>query len=193
MASSLKDPYKARIALFIFVSVVAVVFYWRLGAGHTPGDKEVKTGHYRLEDGLFEEAEKEFESALAKDPDHVNGHLGLALTYMQTKRNDDALREFNRVIELDPNIAVAWADRGILYDRSGLYEKALSDYKKALTLDAEGVEGPGFLWRFMRNISKKQPEIRDRAIYLAKELAKPAEERVLRVEKEDEKMRMHRK
>lgn len=192
MAGQLQDRTKARIALTIFVSVIAVVFYWRMGPEDVPGDRHVKTGNYRLEDGLYKEAEQEFKQALDKNADHVYAHLGLGITYMQQNRFDDALGALNRAIELDPNNAIAWADRGILYDKTGQYEKALADYKKALSIDDEAVEGPGFLWRFLRNISKKPPEVRDRALYLQRELAKPESERLLRVEEEDKKQRMHK-
>jgi len=192
MASQLQDRAKARIALTIFVTVVVIIFYWRLGTDETPGDREVKTGNYRLEDGQFEEAEKEFKKALAKSPDHVHGLLGLAITYTQMERYEEAIQKLDKVIELDPENAIAWANRGILFDKSGFHEKALSNYKKSLAFDAKAVEGPGFLWRFMRNISKKPPAIRDRAVYLQKELAKPVDQRLLSLEEEDKKQRMHK-
>ncbi len=192
MATQLQNRHKARIALVVFVSVVALIFYWRLGPEDIPGDVDVKTGNYRLEDGQFKEAEKEFKKALGKNQDHVLARLGLGITYMQLKRYDEALAEFDRAIELDPDNAISWADRGILHDRVGRHEKALSDYKKALTIDAEAVEGPGFLWRFMRNISEMPPQIKDRAIYLQKEMAKPADQRLLSLPDEDKKQRMHK-
>lgn len=192
MTFQLQNVHKARIALVIFIVVVGFLFYWRLGTDETPGDRYVKTGNYRLEDGLYEQAEQEFKKALAEAPDNVSGHLGLGITYIQMEHYDEALSELNRAIELDPDNSVAWADRGILYDKTGFYEKALANYKKALALDAEAVEGPGFLWRFMRNISEKPPEIKDRVAYLEKELEKPAEKRLLRLEAEDKKQRMHK-
>ncbi len=192
MAGQLQDRFKARVALAVFALVVAVIFFWRAGPEDVPGDRHVKTGNYRLEDGLYAEAEQEFKKALDKNADHVYAHLGLGISYMQRKQYDEALGALNRAIELDPSNAIAWADRGILYDKTGRYEKALADYKKALSIDDEAVEGPGFIWRFLRNISKKPPEVRDRAIYLQTELAKPESERLLRVEEEDKKQRMHK-
>lgn len=104
----------------------------------------------------------------------------------------EALQELNLVIELKPDLAAAFANRGILYDRSGEYEKALADYRKALEMDPEILEGPGFLWRFMRRIDEKPPTIEDRADYLETELAKPEEERLLKVPGEDKKQRMYK-
>ena len=74
----------------------------------------------------------------------------------------------------------------------GDHRKALADYKKAIELDEEILEGPGWLWRFMRNIDEKPPTIKDRADYLEAELAKPESERLLKVPSEDEKQRMYK-
>ena len=119
-------------------------------------------------------------------------HLGLAITYMQMNKSAAALAEFNRTIELAPELAAAYADRGVLYDRMGEYEKALADYRKALSMDPKILEGPGFLWRFMRNIDEKPPTILQRADYLEAELAKPVAERLLKVPEIDKKQRMYK-
>jgi len=190
---SLNEHYrKALIALLILCGVAAFIVYWRLGSETTPGDFQVKQGNYRLEDGHFDEAVTEFTSALDKNPDHVMAHLGLAITYMQMERFTEAETEFNRTLELAPEMAVAYADRGILYDRAGKYESALADYKKALALDSEALGGPGWLWRFMRNVDKKPPGIADRAAYLEKELQKPPGQRLLKVPELDDQQRMYK-
>ena len=191
----LRERFDKRVIvpLLILIAIGAFVFYWRTGTEEVPGDYAVKTGNYRLEDGLFDEAEEEFRKALAENPDHLEAHLALAITYMQTARNDESLAEFNRTIELKPDYAAAYADRGILYDRLGEYEKALQDYRKSMELDEEVTEGPGWLWRFMRNIDKKPPTIKDRADYLEAELKKPPGERLLQVPELDSEQRMHKK
>ena len=172
--------------------IIGLVFYWRAGVEENPGDINVRKGNYRLEDAQYDEAIKEFSEALEKNPEHSMARLGLAITYMQTEKYMRALQEFNLVIEQTPEVAAAFANRGILYDRLGEHRKALADYKKALELDPEILEGPGFLWRFMRNIDEKPPTIKDRAEYLEAELAKPEAERLLKVPSEDEKQRMYK-
>ncbi len=172
--------------------IIGLIFYWRVGVEKNPGDYNVRTGNYRLEDGQYEEAVKEFSKALEKNPEHAMARLGLAVTYMQMDKDDEAMQEFNLVIENNPELAPAYADRGILYDRMGEFRKALADYKKALELDPEILKGPGWLWRFMRNIDQKPPTIRDRVAYLEAELAKPKEERLLKIPEVDEKQRMYK-
>lgn len=49
----------------------------------------------------------------------------------------EALKEYNRAIETDPNYAVAYNARGFVYRRQGLYTLALADYTTAIELDPE--------------------------------------------------------
>ncbi len=180
-------------ALAVVLSIAALLFYMRVGVENMPGDYEVRKGNYRLEDGQFGRAIEEFEKALERNPEHKGAVLGLAVTYMQMGEHDESLRQFNRLVKLDPAYAVAYADRGILLDRMGRHEEALADYKRALELDPKVLEGPGWLWRFLRNVSEKPPTIADRARYLEAELAKPPGERILQVPEIDEKQRMYKK
>jgi len=106
---------------------------------------------------------------------------------------DESRKSFDRAIRLDNNYAQAYADRGILNDRDGRYEAALHDYRKALKLDPELAEGPGWLWRFLRNVPDPPPTIADRADYLEEQLKKPKRERLLRVPELDSKQRMYKK
>ena len=192
MGNKIKFDKKAIPYLIGLLVLIGFLIYWRTGIEENPGDYNVRKGNYRLEDAQYDEAFKEFTEALQKNPEHVMAHLGLATTYMQMGKDNEALQEFNLVIELKPEVAAAYANRGILYDRSGQHEKALADYRKAMELDPEILEGPGFLWRFMRNIDEKPPTIENRADYLEAELAKPEEERLLQIPGEDEKQQMYK-
>ena len=183
---------KALLFFGVLLAVVAAIIYWRTGVEEVPGDYHVKKGNYRLEDGQYDKAVEEFNEALASNPDHTMAHFGLAISYMQMGDVGAALQEFDATLALDDHLAVAYADRGILYDRLGKYEKALADYKKALELDAEILEGPGWLWRFLRNVDEMPPTIKDRAAYIEEQLAKPPSERLLEVPGEDEKQRMYK-
>ena len=192
MGNKIKFDIKSLPYIIGLLVLIVFVFYWRTGVEKNPGDYNVRKGNYRLEDAQYDEAFKEFLEALEKNPDHAMARLGLALTYMQTGSNIEALQEFNLVVDNNPELAAAFANRGILYDRLGEHKKALADYRKALELDPEILEGPGWLWRFMRNIDEKPPTIKSRADYLEAELAKPEEERVLKVPEVDEKQRMYK-
>ena len=51
------------------------------------------------------------------------------------ERYDEALADFNRAIELDPEDAWALAGRGETYWAMGRYDQALADYDRAIELD----------------------------------------------------------
>jgi tetratricopeptide (TPR) repeat protein len=187
-----RDSWIALVFLGSLLAVGAVFVYGRVFAVDTPGDYRVRTGNYRLEDGLLDDALGEFRMALEVNPDHPGAHFGVATTLLQMNRLEEAVEAFDRCIALDPGMAPAYADRGIARDRLGEYEKALADYRTALALDPKLDKGPGWLWRFLHNVSQKPPSIGDRADYIEAELAKPEGERLLRLPEEDEKQRMYK-
>lgn len=181
------------IVVFVLITAAFGVFlYKRAFLEEEPGDFHVRTGNYRLEDRHYEEAIAEFKLALEQTPRHRGAHLGLALTYLQTERLEDALAELDETIAIDPEFAVAYANRGIANDRLGRYEEAVADYRRAVELDPEVTEGPGWIWRFLHNVSEKPPSIADRADYIEAELKKPPQERLLAVPEQDEKQRMYK-
>ena len=180
------------LVLLLFVAVVAFVLYWRTAVEDTPGDYRVKSGNYRLQDGQYDRAIAEFELALQTNADHPLAYLGMALALMHQQRHEASLEAFDRALALDDSLAVAYADRGILYDRMGQHDLALQDYRHALALDPKLADGPGWLWRFLRNMSERPPTIADRADYLEAELRKAPEDRVLRLPEIDAQQRMHK-
>lgn len=49
--------------------------------------------------------------------------------------NDEAIAEYSKAIELDPQIAAAYNNRGVIYDNSEQYQSAIENYNKAIELD----------------------------------------------------------
>lgn len=158
-----------------------------------PGNTAYQEGDILFEDGDYAQALEKYEQALAADADVPHYVRAKARTLMQLGRNEEALRWFARAIDIQPYFGGTYANRGILYDRLGEYELAVQDYEKALELSEEVAEGPHWLTRFLRNQPEPPPTVADRLAYLKQELAKPQEERVLRVPELDEKQRTYKK
>ena len=158
----------------------------------TPGENQYRLGNKRLEDGNYEEALRIFDQVLVEHTEYKEAHLGKAITLLQMERFGESRESFNRAIGLDSQYAQAYANRGILNDRVGRHEAALHDYRKALELNPELAEGPGWLWRFLRNIHEPPPTIADRADYLEEELKKPESERLFQIPELDSKQRMYK-
>ena len=159
----------------------------------TPGENRFRLANQYLEDGNYGEALQIFDEVLVEHKEYKEAHLAKAITLLQMERFDASRESFDRAIGLDNLYAQAYANRGILNDRVSRPEAALNDYRKALKLKPELAEGPGWLWRFLRNIHERPPTIADRADYLAEELKKPESERLIRVPELDSKQRMYKK
>lgn len=157
-----------------------------------PGDMAYQAANRLFEDGRYEEALARYNEAAEQASDPIHALRGRARTLVQLNRLSQALHAFDEVIARDPGFGPSYANRGIIYDRLGRYEKAVADYEKALKLDPSLGEGPGWLTRFLRNQAERPPTIADRAQYLREQLAKPESERVLRVPEEDAQQRPYK-
>ncbi len=109
---------------------------------------------------------------------------------MKNTKDNDPLDRL--AIALDTALAVAYADRGILHDKMGHHRRAMEDYRQALALDPKLAKGPGWLWRFLHNVHEKPATIAARMAYLAAELEKPPEQRLLQVPALDQQQRMNK-
>lgn len=59
-------------------------------------------------------------------------HTNRGRWYVEKKKPDQALTDFNRAVELDPTLAQAYYERGLLHAKAGRNEQAIADYRKAL-------------------------------------------------------------
>jgi tetratricopeptide (TPR) repeat protein len=126
-----------------------------------------------------------------------------ALVFISEKKYYEANEELNYLIEFLKNnledddktgigtLAAAYANRGIIKDRSKDYKGALEDYIKALGIDYEAVAGPG-LGTIILNYKFKSSSVRERALYLNEQLQLPEEQRVLSIKKLDDGQVMHK-
>ncbi|MDJ0957463.1 MAG: tetratricopeptide repeat protein [Arenicellales bacterium] len=179
-------------AIGMVVAWVGWSFYDSFFASQSPGQNAYITGDKFFEDGDYLRALEEYEVALTQEPDAPYLARAKARALMQLGRNEEALAWFDRAVILQPFFGGTYANRGILYDRLGQYELAIADYEKALQLDEEIGEGPNWLTRFLRKQPEKPPTVKERLEYLKVELAKPEEERLLRVPEIDEQQRTYK-
>ena len=181
-----------------------VVIAWILGGGwlgwalyeqfldRDPLVIEVESAERHFADGRYRESFSVYEKLERERPGHPQMLRGMARSLMQLGENRRALELYDRAIELDGEFAVAYLSRAILLDRMGLFSAAIADYEKAAELDASIDEGPGWLTRFLRNQSEKQPTASQRAQYLRQQLALPEGEREMRRPEIDSKQRSYR-
>ena len=181
-------------AIALTVLIIFGYFYYQYTVReNTPGENRYRMANKHLEDGNYEEALKVFDEVIASYPDYKDAYMGRGIALMQMQEFEKSRRDFDKALALDKNFAAAYANRGILNDRTGRYEEAMRDYRKAVSLNPDLAEGPGWFWRFLRNIPERPPSILDRADYIESQLKKPEAERLLRVPEIDEQQRMYKK
>lgn len=179
-------------AITLTIAWVGWSIYDSMYSQRNPGDLPYLEANNLFEDGEYERALAKYDEALAIDANHIDAMRGRARTLMQLGQSPQALNAFNTAISLAPEFGATYANRGILHDRMGRYEKAIADYDHALRLDPELADGPHWLTRFLRNQPEKPPGIAERAAYLRRELTKPEKERLLRIPERDAEQRSYK-
>ena len=80
--------------------------------------------------------------------------------YSDLGRHQDAIRDYNRALSIDPENANAYYNRGIAYDDLGRYQDAIRSYNTALSID------PDYANAYInRGIAKEQLGIDDCSDY----------------------------
>ena len=188
------------ILTFVMFTVWAFVKSFK---NRPPGDYHTEVCDNRLKDKLYDKALVAANTALEKTPNHRGAIMCKALIFISQKNYIKATSELDYlIIFLKKNLedddltgkgtlAAAYANRGIVKDRSKDYKGALEDYIKALGIDYEAVAGPG-LGTIILNYKYKSSSVKERALYLNEQLQLPEEERVLRIEELDEGQVMHK-
>jgi Predicted integral membrane protein len=104
-------------------------------------DETLAEAHNSLAQALhfewnFADAEKEFQRAIALNPNYATAHHWYGFGSLQTaERFDDAIRELKRAQELDPFSLIINTDLGHLYINDGQYDKAIDQLSKTLEMD----------------------------------------------------------
>jgi tetratricopeptide (TPR) repeat protein len=85
--------------------------------------------------GVYIEALGSFEKAINLSRERVDFRLNGAITLSMLHRFESALEEINKVIEMVPNDANVWNQKGDIFFRKEKYHDALNCYEKAFRLD----------------------------------------------------------
>lgn len=82
--------------------------------------------------GLYAEAIEAIHQAIAGAPARASFHYLLGFNLAAIRRDEEAIKAFEKVLSLNPNYALAHASLGNLYRKMGQEEKAQIHIKKAL-------------------------------------------------------------
>ena len=103
-----------------------------LGNGITHRDVRVKLGVYLAETGNADRAIQLLEGLAGDDIEALNA-LGIA--YGQARRSADAIRAFERVLQVDPTNGLGWQNIGTVQLRAGDRAAAEASLRRALAID----------------------------------------------------------
>jgi len=107
--------------------------------------------HYRIgvlsnKLGNSEGAVQEFRAALQLDPNHVEARRAMAAFYVnrgatarQQHRLDEALRNLQEAVKVDPGLSMAHLELGQAYEESGRLAEAVQEYQAAVNADAKNL------------------------------------------------------
>jgi tetratricopeptide (TPR) repeat protein len=89
----------------------------------------------------------------------VRTHLDHGRACLDTGKYDDAIADYTKAIALDPNVALAYTNRGLAYYRKGEYERAIADHSKAIAIDPNHANA-----YYNRGVAYEQKGDKDQAI-----------------------------
>ena len=105
--------------------------------GPSKKDRDAAEIHYQLgaealRSGRREEAMRELDEAVAKDPQHAAAHLGRGIVLQLHERNPEAEEAYRRALAINPRLPDAHNALGQLLAQTGRLEAALPEFDAAL-------------------------------------------------------------
>ena len=106
-------------------------------------------------------SEKKVDSEMKspEPPNEAEQHLEQAYSYKEADKFEDALREADAAIKLDPSLADAHNLRGIALEELGRTEEAVKAYKQAIGLDPEFSEARSNLELLEQEIGEERQPV----------------------------------
>ncbi|MCA0315599.1 MAG: DUF1266 domain-containing protein [Candidatus Melainabacteria bacterium] len=120
--------------------------------------------------GDADKARRIYNDIIARDPNSAEAEFCRAEMCLLERRNKEAIDFFSKALSKNPQLEVAYHDRGNAYSDLGLYDKAITDYSVAMLL------GPGpvhWLCRARAYVNKEEWEkaIKDANVAISKDPA----------------------
>ena len=104
-------------------------------------ESRIKLGNYYLAGGrgradVIAEAERMAKEVLAKDQNHIEGHILMGSVLFSQQQKDQAFAELNRAIAIDPNRVESYLSMAKFHLASRELQKAEELYQRAITVNA---------------------------------------------------------
>jgi len=90
--------------------------------------------------GKYNEAIKEYDKAIAINPNCTLAYYNRSVAYTKTRQYDKAINDCNKVLQLDPRHANSYYTRGVSYWHLGSKNQAVKDLQSAAKLKHQGAQ-----------------------------------------------------
>jgi tetratricopeptide (TPR) repeat protein len=148
--------------IFIIIVLLSATGAMAAGSPSVSPSASKDTDYYNkgvklMYDKDFVAAEKQFRKALDVNEDFAEAHNNLAYTLRKQGADhfEEALRHYNRAIELNPQLAEPYMYRGVLFVQMGDKSSALADHQKLVEMNSSLAPELEYV---VVNGSEKEPE-----------------------------------
>lgn len=133
-------------------------------------NKMHEKGHDFLKSGELDKALECYKQALTEHPNNPDIYSDRGVVYLHKKQQVEAINDFNKALELQPEYGFRYAARAYARDFFGDTEGAIADYERAIELDPEDAVSYNNLGMLQEKIgfNKKAKENFERADRLSK-------------------------
>jgi DnaJ family protein C protein 3 len=104
-----------------------------VNSGTADVEKHLEMGRMHLENRQFSDALTHFHAAVEGDPNNYQIYYKRALVFMALGKYHQALKDFDKVIELKPDFSAAVLQRASLLLKQGVLDKAHIDFESVVS------------------------------------------------------------
>ena len=103
-------------------------------ATHTTPAQYTQLGNILANNGDFVGAEKTFNLALERDQAYIPAYIGRAFLFIKQGKRDQAVAEYNKITEIQPDNSEAYISKGLLFLNLDQRDLAEKNFDKACEL-----------------------------------------------------------
>jgi tetratricopeptide (TPR) repeat protein len=105
--------------------------------GTTSSKNLITEGNQAFRAQRYDDAITIYKKAVENDPQSVDAHYNLALTYDKKGMIDESIQSYKQVIHLKPDYGEAHNNLGTVYEKKDMSSKAIAQFKEAVSKDPD--------------------------------------------------------
>jgi Ca-activated chloride channel family protein len=142
--------------IFLIISFFAIVSQLQ---AQTVNESIIK-GNELYRQGKFEEAEKQYNEAVKKEPENKKAKFNLAATIYKMGKEGEAMKAYDEIATTEKDLDVkakAWYNKGAILSKQKRLEESIEAYKNALRNNPDDKQARENLQKALLELKKKEP------------------------------------